>query len=229
MDDEGTLFLDEIGDLSLADQAKVLRAIETGEVETIGSEKTDFVDVRYILATNKDLKEMVKQERFREDLLHRINVIEINIPPLRERRDDILPLTDYYFDIFCSQNNVKKKELLPDAQAVMLSHSWHGNVRELRNVVEKIVILLDDTKITGSQVAHLLETPTLELDTTKTKTYQQAKQSFEKSFILHALSSNNWNVVKTARNLGLERSVLYKKMNKYGRKKLQKKYNKTTC
>jgi two-component system, NtrC family, nitrogen regulation response regulator NtrX len=218
----GTLFLDEIGDLSQPAQAKLLRAIETNEVETVGAEKTNFVDVRYIFATNKNLKEMVKNEKFREDLLHRIDVIEIAIPPLRERPEDVIPLAHFFFNMFCSQNNIKQKQLTPDADAILLSHKWNGNVRELRNLVEKIVILFDDPQISGSQISRILNSPTLDLNLSNTKTYKQAKESFEKSFVLHALSSNNWNVVKTAKALDMERSVLYKKMDKYGIRKLQK-------
>ena len=218
----GTLFLDEIGDLSQPAQAKLLRAIETNEVETVGAEKTDFVDVRYIFATNKNLKEMVKNEKFREDLLHRIDVIEIKIPPLRERHDDILAIAHFFLNMFCTQNNIKQKLLTPDAEAVLISHKWSGNVRELRNLVEKIVILFDDPKILGPQISRILNSPALDLDRSQTKTYKQAKESFEKSFILHALSSNKWNVVKTSRALDMERSVLYKKMDKYEIKKSQK-------
>jgi len=218
----GTLFLDEIGDLSQPAQAKLLRAIETNEVETVGAEKTDFVDVRYIFATNKNLKEMVKNEKFREDLLHRIDVIEIKIPPLRERHDDILAIAHFFLNMFCTQNNIKQKLLTPDAEAVLISHKWSGNVRELRNLVEKIVILFDDPKILGPQISRILNSPALDLDLSQTKTYKQAKESFEKSFILHALSSNKWNVVKTSRALDMERSVLYKKMDKYEIKKSQK-------
>ena len=220
--DGGTLFLDEIGDLSQPAQAKVLRAIETNEVETVGAEKTDFVDVRYIFATNKNLKEMVARGTFREDLLHRIDVIEIKIPPLRERPEDILPLVYYFIEKFCYENNLEKKQLTPDAEAALLAHNWPGNVRELRHFAEKAVILIDAPKITGSHIANLLSFPKLDFDLSHPKTYKQAKESFEKSFLLHALNSNNWNVVRTAKCLDMERSVLYKKMEKYGIKKLRK-------
>ncbi len=217
--DGGTLFLDEIGDLSPAAQAKVLRTIETKEVETVGAEKTDKVDVRYIFATNKNLPELVKKGAFREDLLFRSNVIEIPVPPLRERAEDTLPLAHYFLDLFCSQNNLEKKALLPDAEAILLSHKWSGNVRELRNLMEKIVILVDNPKISASHISCFLNSPALALDLSHCTTFKQAKESFEKSFILFALSANKWNVVKTAQTLDMERSVLYKKMEKYGIKK----------
>ena len=221
----GTLFLDEIGDLSQLAQAKLLRAIDSNEVETVGAEKTDFVDVRYIFATNKNLKEKVENEKFREDLLHRIDVFEIGIPPLRERPEDILPLARFFLHKFCSQNNIKQKLLTPDAEAVLLSHKWNGNVRQLRNLVEKMVILFDDPQISGPQISRILNSPTLDFDLSQTKIYKQAKESFERSYILHALSANNWNVVKTAKSLAMERSVLYKKLEKYKIKKLQKEDN----
>ncbi len=220
--DGGTLFLDEIGDLSPQAQAKVLRAIETNEVETVGAEHTEFVNVRYIFATNKNLKEMVDRGEFRDDLWHRINVIEIHIPPIRERPEDILPLALHFIEKFCSENNLEKKQLTPDAEAALLTHKWFGNVRELRNFVEKAVILIDGAKITGYHVANLLSFPQINFDVSSPKTYKQARASFEKNFLLHALASNNWNVSKTAQILGLERSVLYKKMDKYNIRKSQK-------
>ncbi len=120
---------------------------------------------------------------------------------MQNRAEDILPLAHYFLDLFCSQNNIEKKALLPDAEAVLLSHQWSGNVRELRNLMEKIVILADDPKISAPQISRILNAPILDLDLSNSKTYQQAKESFEKSYIVFALSSNNWNVVKTAHAL----------------------------
>ena len=214
--DGGTLFLDEIGDLSPMAQAKVLRAIETGEIEKVGSEKLENVDIRMISATNKHLEQMTEKGSFREDLFHRINVIEIPIPPLRERPGDILPLIDHFLDKYCHENNVGKKELTPDAEAFFLSHAWPGNVRELRNFAEKLVVLVDDQTISGQHVARLLDFPDFEIELSKAKTFKEAKMSFEKSFILHALSENKWNIVRTAETLNMPRSLLYSKMEKYG-------------
>jgi two-component system, NtrC family, nitrogen regulation response regulator NtrX len=220
--DGGTLFLDEIGDLSPQAQAKVLRAIESGDVEKVGSEGIERVDVRLISATNKDLNYMVSNGTFREDLFHRINVIEINVPPLRKRTDDIIPLTTYFLKFFCTQNSIKIKKLMPDAQAVLIHQNWHGNVRELRNFVEKMVVLIEDTKISSQHISLLLNTPKLEINTSEKKSLKDAKENFEKSFILQTLVSNKWNFVQSARKLNIDRSLLYKKVEKYNLKMSKK-------
>ena len=216
--DGGTLFLDEIGDLSTQAQAKVLRAIESGDVEKVGSESFEQVDVRMIAATNKDLKNMVSNGTFREDLFHRINVIEINIPPLRERTEDIIPLTISFLEFFCTQNNQTNKVILPDAEAVLLNQSWNGNVRELRNFVEKMVVLIEDNKITSQHISHLLNTPKFEINALEKNSLKEAKENFEKSFILQTLVSNKWNFVQSAKKLNIDRSLLYKKVEKYNLK-----------
>jgi len=212
----GTLFMDEIGDLSSIAQAKVLRAIETGEIARIGTDKVEKVDVRLITATNMNLPEMVVKGTFREDLYHRINVIEIQIPPLRQRRDDILPLFYYFLGIYASQNNIVKKQLTPGAEALVFSHDWPGNVRELRNFAEKVTVLIDAQRITRHHVAELLKFPEVKNDHPGPKTFKQAKKSFEKHFIINALSQNNWNISRTAEVLDMSRSLLYRKMEKYG-------------
>lgn len=222
--DGGTLLLDEIADLSLQAQAKVLRVIESGDVEKLGSENIEKVDIRLIAATNKDLKKMVSEGKFREDLFHRINVIEIGIPPLRERSDDIIPMIKHFLEFYCSQNNIKIKKLTPDAQAVLLSQRWEGNVRELRNFVEKMVVLIDETEITNQHISTLLKTPKLSINSDDKTTLKQARESFEKSYILQTLVANKWNVVKSAKKLNIDRSMLYKKVEKYGLKK-SKKFN----
>ena len=217
--DKGTIFLDEIGDLSANAQAKLLRTIETGEVEMLGTEEVENVDVRIISATNKDLDDLVARGIFREDLLHRINVIEINIPPLKQRPDDILPLAYHFLSMFCSQINVPLKKLTPSAEAVLLTYNWPGNVRELRNIIEKITILVDSRRVHSQQIAEFIKLPNSINGLYKAKTFKQAKKSFEKSYILHALWKNNWNISKTAEALELPRSSLYEKINAYGIKK----------
>ena len=212
----GTLFLDEIGDLSNNAQAKILRTIETGEVQMVGSEKVENVDVRLISATNKNLPDLISKGAFREDLFHRINVIEINILPLRARTDDILPLTDYFLEMFCTHNNVKKKLLTSSAETVLLAYNWPGNVRELRNLVEKIVVLVDTPKVNGHHVADLLEFSRGRQVFDGVKTFKQAKKSFEKSYIANALWKNEWKISKTAKTLDMTRSSLYDKINEYG-------------
>ncbi len=214
--DGGTLFFDEIGDLSTNAQAKILRTIETGEVEMIGNGDVEKVDVRLISATNKNLKELVDQGKFREDLLHRINVMEIHIPPLRERPDDILPLAKHYLEIFCSQKNILMKKLTPCSEAILLSHNWPGNVRELKNVIEKITILVDSQIVRGHQIADILKYPYSINDIYTKKDFKQAKKSFEKIYLSHALWENDWNISRTALDLKLPRSSIYEKIKEFG-------------
>ena len=213
--DKGTLFLDEIGDLSANAQAKLLRTIETGEVEMLGTEEVGKVDVRIICATNKNLNEMVHKGSFREDLLHRINVIRIHIPPLRERPDDILPLAQHFLEMFCDQNEVELKKLTMSAEAALLSHNWQGNVRELRNVIEKITVLVDSHVVNSHHISQFITCPDSVNGLYKAKTFRQAKKCFEKSYITHALWENDWNISKTAAALSLPRSSLYEKIKEY--------------
>jgi two-component system nitrogen regulation response regulator NtrX len=215
---QGTILLDEIGDLSQLAQAKLLRTIETGEVVKVGTEHTEMVDVRLIAATNKDLKNMISKGLFREDLFHRINVIEINTPPLRNRPEDILPLAYHFIDLISIEKKLSKKTLTPEAEGLLLSHSWPGNIRELRNFIEKLFVLIDSERITGQHIMGLFQFPKLDADMDGPKTFYQAKKIFERSFILHSLNSNNWNVTKTADSIGMPRSLLYRKMEKYGLK-----------
>jgi len=211
----GTLFLDEIGDLSLSAQSKVLRTIETGELSKVGTEKIEVVDIRLITATNKDLSKMISEGTFREDLYHRINVIEINIPPLRERPDDILPLVHYFLEQFCIENALEKKEFTSSAEALLLSHSWPGNVRELRNFTEKVTVLVELQKVTVQQIADLLKFPKLKDDLIKPRTFKLAKENFEDKFIRDSLIINDWNITRTAIMLDIPRSLLYQKIKKY--------------
>ncbi|MFO7889678.1 MAG: sigma-54 dependent transcriptional regulator [bacterium] len=214
--DGGTLFFDEIGDLSTNAQAKILRTIETGEVEMIGNGDVEKVDVRLIFATNKNLEKLVAQGNFREDLLHRIKVMEIYIPPLRERLDDILPLTRYYLEMFCSRKGILLKRLTPCSEAVLLSYTWPGNVRELRNVIEKITILIDSQIIKGHHVADILKFPYSINDVNRTKDFKKAKKNFEKIYLSQALWENDWNISRTALDLKLPRSSIYEKIKEFG-------------
>lgn len=214
--DSGTLFLDEIGDLSANAQAKILRAIETGEVEKLGNVRLENVNVRIISATNKDLSDLVTKGSFRQDLLHRINVFEIDIPPLRKRPDDILPLAHYFMGEYCGQKGITKKRLTSGAEAILLTHHWPGNVRELRNTVEKITVLVESINVHGEQIADLIKYPNGASDFSKVKTLKQAKACFEKSYILHALWEHGWNISETAKALSVNRSSLYEKINAYG-------------
>ncbi len=210
--DSGTLFLDEIGDMSLSTQAKVLRVIETQEFQRVGGSKNIKVDVRIISATNKDLKEEVRQANFREDLLYRLNVIPLTIPPLRERKDDIPVLIDYFLEYFAAEYGKKQKKISSDALKMLESYDWPGNVRELRNVIERLVIMTPSDTITPK---NLVIGETTRSDYFSLKTLREARESFEKDFITKKLEENNWNISKTAELLDIERSNLHRKIKAY--------------
>jgi len=210
--DGGTLFLDEIGDMSLSTQSKVLRVIETQEFQRVGGSKNIKVDVRIISATNKDLIEEVRQGNFREDLLYRLNVIPLTVPPLRERKDDISVLIEYYLEYFATEYGKKQKKISPDALKMLEVYDWPGNVRELRNVIERLVIMTQSDTITPKNLAI---GETTRSDYFSLKTLRDARESFEKDFITKKLEENNWNISKTAELLDIERSNLHRKIKAY--------------
>ena len=216
--DNGNLFLDEIGDMSLQAQAKVLRAIEEGKIERVGGNSKIEVDVRIISATNKDLQEEIKKGTFREDLFHRLNVIPIHIPPLRERIDDIPILVEHFSKIFCEKNKFQQKNYTSDAMKLLQSLKWKGNVRELRNVVERIVIMVVKTEISEKDVTIFTDSSSSDMDNlfSISNNFQEFKENSERAFILKQLQINNWNISKTADILGIQRSHLYNKLKKYG-------------
>ncbi|MBI5022108.1 MAG: sigma-54-dependent Fis family transcriptional regulator [Ignavibacteriales bacterium] len=216
--DGGTLFLDEIGDMSLAAQAKVLRALEEGKVERVGGNKTIAVDVRVIAATNKNLPEEIKKGSFREDLYHRLNVIPISVPPLRERREDIPTLVNAFIEETCSRNGIAPKKITPRAMESLKSYEWQGNVRELRNIVERIIIMSSGASIDLAELELLSFTPKETVDTIvqSSESFQDFKDRAEAMFIKHQLKLHNWNVSKTAEAMEMERSHLYTKIKKYG-------------
>ena len=143
--DEGTLFLDEIGDMSQSAQAKVLRALQENQITRVGGEKSIDINVRVIAATNKDLIHEISEGRFREDLYHRLSVIKINIPPLRERKDDIPLLINYFTESICQEQGINQKKIDQDAIKLLQEKKWSGNIRELRNVIERLIILSSDS------------------------------------------------------------------------------------
>ncbi len=215
---QGTLFLDEIGDLSLTAQAKVLRAIEEGKIERLGSNKVIEVDVRLVSATNKNLQQLIESETFREDLYHRLNVIPIHIPPLRERREDIPVLAQSFADAVCKRNGFPRKLFDKETLKTLQTYEWNGNVRELRNIVERLVImsrgdriLPDDLTVIGPQkkggIDAIVETA---------ETFQEFKDKAEREFLKYQLERRGWNVSQTAEDLGIQRSHLYNKIKKYG-------------
>lgn len=215
---KGTLFLDEIGDMSLQAQAKVLRIIEEGKVEKVGGNKKIEVDVRIISATNKNLKEEIEKGNFREDLFHRLNVIPIVIPPLRERTEDIPILVKAFTERISEKYKKKTKQFSNDAIELMKQLPWKGNIRELRNIVERIIIIVDKPVIQKSDLESLLpyEKQSINDLIDQSNSFQDFKEKAEKAFILKQLEANGWNVSKTAELLEIQRSHLYNKMKKYG-------------
>lgn len=216
--DEGTIFLDEVGDMSLQAQAKVLRVLEEGKIERVGGTKTIPVNVRVISATNKNLEAEIAAGRFREDLYHRLNVIPIHIPPLRERREDIPILVDAFMRDACRRNGFTQKTISPQALDTLSGMEWTGNVRELRNIVERLVIMtqgqvIDSADLNILSTGHRDEVQGLIFTS---KTLQGFKDQAEAKFIRHQLEKHNWNVSKTAESLEMERSHLYTKIKKYG-------------
>lgn len=210
--DKGTLFLDEIGDMSLQTQAKVLRVIETQEFQRVGGNKNIKVDVRIISATNKDLAEEVKKGSFREDLFFRLNVIPIKVPALRERLEDIPLLVDHFLDILAVEYGQQKKSISPEALSTLQNHAWPGNIRELRNVLERLVIMTPAKVIPHVDI---LASETPRSDYFGFTTLKDARDAFEKEFIARKLKENSWNVSKTAEVLGIERSNLHRKIKAY--------------
>src|SRR5512140_3347789 len=157
--DKGTIFLDEVGDMSLKTQAKVLRVLQEGEVERIGSQKTIQVDVRVIAATNKKLEDEIEQGRFREDLYFRLSVLPIRVPPLRERPEDLAPLVEHFVRQFCDENNFKPKAFTPAAMDALRRHPWRGNVRELKNAIERLLIMVEEDAIAPEHLDEVLRRP----------------------------------------------------------------------
>jgi two-component system nitrogen regulation response regulator NtrX len=211
---EGTLFLDEIGDMSQATQAKVLRVIETQEFQRVGGNKKIKVDVRIIAATNKNLQEEIKKNNFREDLYFRLNVIPIHIPPLRERKEDIPLLADYFLKGFAQQYGQKPKKLSKRAMQALMGYDWPGNVRELKNIIERFVIMNPAEIIDFKEMPFVVEEESL--DIYKSKTLREAREQFERNFIIRKLKEHNWNVSKTAEEMEIERSNLHRKIKALG-------------
>ncbi|HVE73321.1 MAG TPA: sigma-54 dependent transcriptional regulator [Thermoanaerobaculia bacterium] len=219
--DEGTIFLDEIGDMSLGAQAKVLRVLQEGEVEPVGSATVVKVDVRVIAATNKNLEEEIRNGRFREDLYYRLNVIPVRTPPLRERRDDIAILAEHFARLFSEEHNYHAKKFTPAAVKALGDASWRGNVRELRNMIERLVIMVPADAIDVTDLpAEFFRTPTDIISTAmRLSTLQDFKDEAEKAFIIAKLREHGWNVSKTAEAIDTPRSNLYKKIEQYNIKR----------
>ncbi|MHB8481774.1 MAG: sigma-54-dependent transcriptional regulator [Nitrospiria bacterium] len=218
---QGTLFLDEIGDMSLATQAKVLRIIQEQRFQRVGGTKTLSIDVRLISASNKNLQEEIKKGNFREDLFYRINVLPIHLPPLRERKEDIPELIEYFLEDISNQQGLKQKTFSPEAIHYLMMKEWKGNIRELRNFIERVMIMSSQPVITEHSLLELIENrklPDLHLISSEKSSgsLKEARSQFEKRYILDHLISNDWNISKTAEKLQLERTHLYRKMKLLG-------------
>jgi two-component system nitrogen regulation response regulator NtrX len=211
--DQGTLFLDEVGDLSLEAQAKLLRAIETGEVERLGGTKTSRVDVRIVAATHKDLAAAVPDGEFREDLYYRLNVLPIHVPPLRERRGDPSLLAGHFLATFCRAEEKPLKQLGPEALRVLEHYHWPGNVRELRNLMERAVVLVPGEEIRAEDLLPWLESAS---DHEEAAGLRGEIERREADAIRKALEGAGWNVTQAAEGLGIDRTNLHRKMRKYG-------------
>ena len=215
--DGGTLFLDEVGDMSLKTQAKVLRALEEQSFERIGGKETVKVDVRVLAASNRDLGSLIADGRFREDLYYRLNVIPIEVPALRTRREDIPLLVDHFLALFCAENGKRPKRVSADALAYFVGYDWPGNVRELRNMVERLVIMAPADILTPEDLPAPLRPRSDDAlaSDPRARTLKEARDHFERAYILAELRAHDWNMTRTAERLGIERSHLYRKVRAY--------------
>jgi two-component system nitrogen regulation response regulator NtrX len=214
--DGGTLFLDEIGDMTLKTQAKVLRALQEQVVEPVGGVASVKVDVRVLAATNKDLPSEIRAGQFREDLYFRLNVIPISVPPLRQRDTDITLLADLFMSELAREYGRRPKKFDAGALTGLRSYSWPGNVRELRNVIERLIIMVPGDTITLDDLAFLSGASSVPSDSTPVERLHDARDRFERDYILGALAAQQGNISRTAEALGVERSNLYRKMRSFG-------------
>ncbi|MFN7981040.1 MAG: sigma-54 dependent transcriptional regulator [Vicinamibacterales bacterium] len=225
--DRGTIFLDEVGDMSPKTQAKVLRVLQEGEVERIGSARTTKVDVRVIAATNKNLEEEIEKGNFREDLYFRLAVIPIHVPSLRERPDDIPLLVRHYMDYFSRENNTRPRRITQAALDAMQRYRWKGNIRELRNTVERLIIMSPGETIDVADLPSAIRSPAAAAAPASAKavpagdgtggagTLREFKDNAERAFLVSKLRENGWNISKTAEVIDTPRSNLYKKLEQY--------------
>ncbi len=225
--DKGTIFLDEVGDMSLKTQAKVLRVLQEGEVERVGSAKTLKVDVRVIAATNKDLEKEIEKGNFREDLFFRLSVIPIFVPPLRDRTEDIPLLARHFADLFSRENNFRPKRFTPAAVEALQRYRWKGNIRELRNTIERLIIMTSADAIDVPDLPEPLRSEARAPAVVAAVeggngaageapgTLREFKETAERTFLVQKLRENGWNISKTAEAIGTPRSNLYKKLEQY--------------
>src|SRR6185503_7844210 len=219
--DHGTLFLDEIGDLNISMQAKLLRALQEKEIMRVGATKSIKVDVRVIAATNRDLEAMVKENRFREDLYYRLNIIPINIPPLRSRRDDIPPLIDFFIAKHSAGSNRVIRGLTASARNLIMNYSWPGNVRQLESAIERAILLCegDEIDVEDLPVEMRQEGEPSAAFNFKLPPEGISFEEVEKSLITQAMEQTNWNITRAAKLLGLSFRTLQYRLEKFGLKK----------
>ena len=211
--DGGTLFLDEVGDLHAGSQAKLLRVLQEGEFHRVGGEQPVRVSVRVVAATNRDLTDMIAQEKFREDLYYRLCVVPIQVPSLRERPADIPDLVAYFLEEFCARNNFRRRSMGEGVMPLLQAYPWPGNARELRNVVERMAILSPGETIGADAIPSEIRR---HRENTPKSTVQEARESAEREHIEKALEASGWNVSSAARALGMERTNLHKRMRALG-------------
>ncbi len=215
----GTIFLDEIGDISLNMQLKLLRVLQEGEFERVGGTETIKVDVRIIAATNRDLQELMRKGEFRQDLYYRLNVIPIEVPPLRERKDDIPLLVTHFLTKFNEQFNKNIDSIDDEAMQCLQEYDWPGNIRELENLVERAVVLNKTGRLTLKDFPPYIvqkREPALEVEIDSDQSLNDLVDNFEKQIIMKALRENNFNKLRTAEKLGIHRSTFMSKLKKYG-------------
>jgi transcriptional regulator with GAF, ATPase, and Fis domain len=221
----GTLFLDEIGDMPLAMQAKLLRVLEEGEVERVGGDKPIRVNVRVLVATHRDLENLVKENGFRQDLFHRVYVFPLRVPPLRERKEDMPQLLEHFASQVASQNGWKQKSFDEEAVEALQQYSWPGNVREFRNVVERLILLSEGELVNADDVKLVLPGYTSKTADNgvgagtnhhETGTLAERSEAFERETLISEIRRQNFHMTNVARALGLERSHLYKKCQQLG-------------
>ncbi|MFQ5900606.1 MAG: sigma-54-dependent transcriptional regulator [Thermodesulfobacteriota bacterium] len=216
---KGTIFLDEIGDMSLKTQAKVLRVLQEQNFVRVGGTENICVDVRVIAATNKDLKQEMENGNFREDLYYRLNVIPFHVPALRERKEDIPLFVKYFLKELVRNMGRYSKDITPDALTLLKAYQWPGNVRELKNLVESLIIMSPEDLITDRDLPdYIMENSKrdYDMDILSSNSLREARQEFEKEFILRKLEENKGSMSKTADCLGIERTSLYRKIKSYG-------------
>ncbi|HPS57232.1 MAG TPA: sigma-54 dependent transcriptional regulator [Spirochaetota bacterium] len=213
----GTLFLDEVCDMSLSAQAKVLRVLQEQQFERVGGNDTITVDVRVIAATNIDIQKAIEEGRFREDLYYRLNVVPVHVSRLADRGDDIEILVDYFLVMFTREHGTGEKTISDEGMALLKRYRWPGNVRELRNIIERITIMVPEDEVTDEDLLRYLrpDDPVRQSDFGQKLTLREARDNFEREFIINALKRNNGNVSVTARELDIERTNLHRKIRQY--------------